>query len=85
MTLDDDSIQSTQSVEVSLATAEGNRIQLHYLPPYCSDHNRIERLWRDLHANVTRNHRCATVPELMNEVKYGLKKRNRNPMKTLPA
>jgi hypothetical protein len=33
------------------------RIQLHFLPPYCPDHNRIERFWQDLHANVTRNHR----------------------------
>ena len=29
---------------------------LHFLPPYCPDHNRIERLWKDLHDNVTRNH-----------------------------
>ena len=83
--LDNYSIHSTHQVEVSLATAEGQRIQLHFLPPYCPDHNRIERLWRDLHANVTRNHCCATMPELMNEVNYWLKKRNRNQMKTLSA
>ena len=81
--LDNYSIHSTQQVDVSLATAEGQRIQLHFLPPYCPDHNRIERLWRDLHSNVTRNHRCSTMPELMNEVRYWLKKRNKNQMKTL--
>lgn len=83
--LDNYSIHSTQQVEVSLATAEGQRIQLHFLPPYCPDHNRIERLWRDLHANVTRNHRCATMPQLIKEVNYWLRKRNFNRMKTLSA
>ncbi len=32
-----------------------------------ADHNRIERLWRDLHDNVTRNHRCRTTGQLMEE------------------
>ena len=35
------------------------RVVLHFLPPYCPEHNRIERVWLDLHANVTRNHSCA--------------------------
>jgi transposase len=43
----------------------GARIRLEFLPPYCPQENRIERLWLDLHANVTRNHRCRTVGELM--------------------
>lgn len=43
----------------------GGRIVLHFLPPYCPDHNRIERVWLDLHANVTRNHRCKTLHELL--------------------
>jgi transposase len=83
--LDNYSIHSTRQVEVSLATAEGQRIQLHFLPPYCPDHNRIERLWRDLHSNVTRNHRCATLPELMIEVRDWLRKRNKQQLKTLSA
>ena len=36
------------------------KVVLHFLPPYCPDDNRIERVWLDLHANVTRNHRCST-------------------------
>jgi transposase len=40
------------------------RIKLHFLPPYCPDDNRIERLWEDLHANVTRNHKFKTLIEL---------------------
>jgi len=46
----------------------GGRAVLHFLPPYCPDHNRIERLWQDMHANVTRNHRCKTMLELLQRV-----------------
>lgn len=46
----------------------GQRVVLHFLPPYCPDHNRIERVWLDLHANVTRNHRCRTLPALLDNV-----------------
>lgn len=44
------------------------RIVLHFLPPYCPDDNRIERVWRDLHACVTRNHRCKTLKQLLRYV-----------------
>jgi len=44
------------------------RIRLHFLPPYCPDHNAIERFWQDLHANVTRNHKHADLPSLCSAV-----------------
>lgn len=47
----------------------GARVMLHFLPPYCPDNNRIERIWQDLHANVTRNHRCADIETLMHHVR----------------
>lgn len=75
--LDNYSIHSTEQVKLSLATTEGRRIELHFLPPYCPDHNKIERTWEDLHANVTRNHTCADMNELMNNVRYYLRRRNR--------
>lgn len=56
----------------------GERIQLHFLPPYCPNDNKIERVWQDLHANVTRNHTCPNMTVLMREVRYYLRKRNRN-------
>jgi transposase len=56
----------------------GGRIRLHFLPPYCPNDNMIERVWQDLHANVTRNHTCRTITALMREVRYYLRKRNRN-------
>ena len=65
--LDNYKIHSSQHTKLALASA-GDRIKLHFLPPYCPDHNRIERTWRDLHANVTRNHRCKTMKQLMSEV-----------------
>jgi transposase len=58
--------------------AHGQRLRLHFLPPYCPDDNRIERrVWREVHANVTRNHECATIEQLMSEVVYHLMSRNR--------
>lgn len=83
--LDNYSIHSTRQVELSLATEHGQRLRLHFPPPYCPDHNRIERVWRDLHADVTRNHRCNTITHLMAEVRYWLRKRNRKIQKTLAA
>ena len=83
--LDNYSIHSTKQVDVSLATEHGQRLQLHFLPPYCPDHNRIERVWRDLHAAVTRNHQCESITHLMTEVRYWLRMRNRKTQKTLAA
>ena len=65
--VDNYSIHSACSVKAQLSQL-GERFQLHFLPPYCPDENKIERLWRDLHANVTRNHRCSTLEQLMTEV-----------------
>ncbi len=55
----------------------GGRVRLHFLPPYCPNDNKIERVWQDLHANVTRNHTCPDITALMREVRYYLRKRNR--------
>jgi transposase len=52
------------------------RIALYFLPPYSPDYNRIERVWEDLHANVTRNHACPDIASLMRAVRYYLRKRN---------
>jgi transposase len=35
----------------------GNRLVLHFLPPYSSEYMMIERLWKQMHDHVTRNHR----------------------------
>ena len=74
--LDNYKIHSSQRTKLALA-ALGSRVQLHFLPPYCPDHNRIERTWKDLHDNVTRNHTCRCMRELMREVKTYLVAKNR--------
>jgi transposase len=49
----------------SWPTECGRRLRLHFLPHVCPAETRIERLWQDLHANVTRNHRCPTMRRLL--------------------
>ena len=73
--LDNFRIHSSKQVQAWMKE-KGHRIRLHFLPPYCPDDNKIERKWRDLHANVTRNHRCKTIDELMAQVQRWLKDRN---------
>lgn len=43
----------------------GDRIVLHYLPAYSPQDNPIERVWWHLHEQITRNHRCAAIEELV--------------------
>ena len=79
--LDNYGIHSSKIIAVALSHFAA-RVRLHFLPPYSPDHNAIERVWQDLHANVTRNHRCADMAELMREVRYYLRKRNRRSLRT---
>ena len=50
------------------AVAKMGNIKLHFLPPYSPEHNPIERLWGELHTNVTRNHRRKNMNLLMEDV-----------------
>jgi transposase len=75
--LDNYRIHDSKIVHAALA-GYGDRIQLHFLPPYCPNDNKIERAWEDLHANVTRNHTCSNMTALMRAVRYHLRKRNRH-------
>lgn len=68
-------IHSSKITQRHLAGLDG-RVVLHFLPPYCPDDNRIERVWQDLHANVTRNHRCKTMDELLANVRSFLRAYN---------
>ena len=46
----------------------GGRVVLHFLPPYSPLSNVIERLWKQLHDHVTRNHRHRRIEPLMEAV-----------------
>lgn len=72
--LDNYGIHDSKLVAWGLLEA-GGRIKLHPLPPYCPNDNKIERLWQDLHAEVTRNHTCPDMDSLMVEVRHYLARR----------
>jgi transposase len=64
LVVDNYGVHKAHAVDRVLAEL-GGKVVLHFLPPYCPDANRIERVWQDLHANVTRNHRCKTMNQLL--------------------
>jgi transposase len=43
----------------------GHRVQLHFLPTYAPETNPIERVWWHLHEEITRNHRCRDIEDLL--------------------
>lgn len=73
LVLDNYGIHSSRRVKAYLAQ-HGDLFRLHFLPPYSPEHNAIERLWRELHANVTRNHRRKTIGDLMRQVHWHLRR-----------
>jgi transposase len=46
----------------------GQRLKIHYLPAYAPETNPIERVWWHLHEEITRNHRCQNIEELLDLV-----------------
>ena len=42
-----------------------HRVVLHFLPTYAPETNPIERIWWHLHEEITRNHRCPTIDDLL--------------------
>lgn len=80
--LDNYTIHSSKQTRAWLAE-HGERFRLHFLPPYCPDDNRIERkVWREVHANCTVNHRCDSIGELIGDVVHHLMKHNRRVLKS---
>jgi putative transposase len=43
----------------------GHRVRIHFLPTYAPETNPIERVWWHLHEEITRNHRCRDIDELL--------------------
>jgi transposase len=50
-----------------IAALDG-RVRLHFLPPYSPESNVIERLWKQMHDHVTRNHQHRTIDALLHAV-----------------
>jgi transposase len=79
--LDNYGVHSSRQTRAWLGE-HGGKFRLHFLPPYSPDDNRIERkVWREVHANVTTNHRCATIEWLCDEVVWYLMRHNRTARK----
>lgn len=47
-------------------------MQLHFLPSYLPESNRIEPLWKQLHDHVKRNHQHPDMKALISEVEQFL-------------
>jgi transposase len=61
-----DNAQAHNCKKVEAYLAEhGDRIHIHYLPKRSPDTNPIERVWWHLHEEITRNHRCKDMKELL--------------------
>ena len=71
--LDNYIIHSSRKAEIALR-AFGGVFERHFLPPYTPEHNLIEHLWKQLHDNVTRNHRRRSIEGLMRDVEIFLKR-----------
>ena len=81
LVLDNYIIHSTKRVQKFLKEHDG-RFVFHFLPPYTPEANEIERLWRELHANVTRNHRCRSIDQLLLKVRRYLRQEARKRRRT---
>jgi transposase len=46
----------------------GDRVVLHFLPKYAPECNPVERVWWHLHEEITRNHQCRSLEELVDLV-----------------
>lgn len=72
LVLDNYIIHKAHVVRRYLESLNG-RIVLHFLPPYSPDDNVIERLWKQMHDHVTRNHRHSRIDPLVEEVRCFLR------------
>ena len=78
LVLDNFIIHKSKKTLAALARL-GGRIRLHFLPSYSPEHNPIERVWKELHACVTRNHNAKDLDELMKRVDFFLEMGRDNP------
>lgn len=56
-------------------------ISLKYLPPYCSDLNAIEHLWKDVRKSVTHNHLFETIKHIVQAIRKYFMTIQRSPAK----
>lgn len=64
---DNASFHNSKAVRTYLAQWS-HRLTIHFLPCYAPETNPIERVWWHMHENVTRNHKCQSIEELVDNV-----------------
>lgn len=82
MVLDNCIIHKSERSAAAIARC-GDRLQCHLLPPYCPEGNAIERLWLDVHNNVTRNHRHAQIELVLDDALHYIDGRGARAVATL--
>jgi len=73
--LDNYCTHKSKTTREALEMFEG-KIQLHFLPPYCPQANKIELVWLHFHRNVTCNHQCTSMEQLLQEAEDYLARRS---------
>lgn len=74
--LDNYCTHKSKATREALEMFEG-KIQLHFLPPYCPQANKIELVWLHFHRNVTCNHQCTSMEQLLQEAEDYLARRSK--------
>ncbi len=67
MICDNAKFHDSKLVKEFLKGREG-RIELHWLPKRAPECNPVERVWWHLREEITRNHQCRTLEELIDLV-----------------
>jgi transposase len=65
--LDNVRYHHTKSVKGLLESLKN--ISLKYIPPYSSELNSIEHLWKDIRKNVTHNHLFESIAEVIKAIR----------------
>jgi len=73
--VDNYSIHKSKDTQKCLEALRG-KICLHFLPPYCPQANKVELVWLHLHQNVTRNHCCSRIEDLLRRAEDYLARRS---------
>ena len=64
---DNYSIHSGKKVQIASGHFAKNLV-LDFLPPYSPRHNQIDKLWKQDHDKITRNHKCWAIEQLLEKV-----------------
>jgi transposase len=63
---DNASFHQSRAVKAYLARWR-DRIEIHFLPTHAPEVNPVERVWWHFHETITRNHRCHSLQELLEQ------------------